>query len=308
LSGKEHDRNYKVHVSPANSRWEIDAGGLRRIQDGRETNYALPFDPRRISPDRTFNYFVYVEMLETSDGALWLSASGNLHRMKDAHGDDLHRPRTACRKASSGTSFKTGKAIFGLSTKEDGICRFNANRFACYDTTDGLSSNHVMNLFEDREGTLWAGTNELGINRLTRQAVTPLSSADGLADKNVYPLLQARDGSFWIGSFSALSQYKDGTIKNYTRRDGLLYEIVQSLHEDRAGRLWIGSVRGVQYYESGKFTDFTERLGLPIGDINFWVIQQDRRRGFVVRHGQRSDSLQGRRGDTLHDRKRSAEQ
>ncbi|CAA9379139.1 MAG: hypothetical protein AVDCRST_MAG74-229 [uncultured Pyrinomonadaceae bacterium] len=271
---QEGDRNYKVYVSPANSRWEIDAGGLRRIQDGRATNYALPFDPRRISLDRTFNYFVYVEMLETLDGALWLSASGNLYRMKDG-AVTTYTSQDGVPQSLVRDIFQDRQGDIWLATKEDGICRFNANRFPCYDTTDGLSSNHVMNLFEDREGTLWVGTHELGINRLTRQAVTSLSSADGLADKNVYPLLQARDGSFWIGSFSALSQYKDGTIKNYTQRDGLLYEIVQSLHEDRAGRLWIGSVRGVQYYESGKFTDFTERLGLPIGDINFWVIQQD---------------------------------
>jgi ligand-binding sensor domain-containing protein/signal transduction histidine kinase len=271
---QEGDRNYKVYVSPANSRWEVDAGGLRQIYDGRATNYALPFDPRRISLDRTFNYFVYVEMLEDRDGALWLSASGNLYRIKDG-AVTTYTAQDGVPSSLVRDILQDRQGDIWLATKEDGICRLSANRFACYDTTDGLSSNHVMALFEDREGTLWAGTHELGINRLTRQAVTPLSSADGLADKNVYPLLEARDGSFWIGSFSALSQYKDGTIKNYTRRDGLLYEIVQSLHEDRDGRLWIGSVRGVQYYESGKFTDFTERLGLQIGDVNFWVIQQD---------------------------------
>src|SRR4030095_771655 len=87
-----------------------------------------------------------------------------------------------------------------IATKGDGICRLNANRFAgpskdrrfCKEnpfsddnTTVGLSSNDVRDIFEDREGTLWAGTNERGINRLTRQVVTPLSSANGLADKNV---------------------------------------------------------------------------------------------------------------------------
>jgi len=271
---QEGDRNYKFYVSPANSRWEVDAKGLRRIYDGRATNYALPFDPRRISLDRDFNYFVYVQMLEDRDGALWLSASGNVYRMKDG-AVTTYTATDGVPPSLVRDILQDRQGDIWLATKEGGICRLSANRFACYDTTDGLSSNHLMNLFEDREGMLWAGTHERGINRLTRRVVTPLSSADGLADKNVYPLLQARDGSFWIGSFSALSQYKDGKIKNHTRRDGLLYEIVQSLHEDRDGRLWIGSVGGVEYYADGKFTDFTERLGLNISDANIWVIQQD---------------------------------
>ena len=272
---EEDDRNYNIYVSPANSRWELDPGGLRRIQDGRAMNYTLPFDPHRISSDRQFNYLVYVQMLEDRDGALWLSASGNVYRMKD-RAVTMYTAKDGVPPSLVRDILQDRQGDIWIATRGDGICRLNGGRFACYNTTSGLSSNHVIDIFEDREGTLWAGTNERGINRLTRQVVTPLSSAHGLADKNVYPLLEARDGSFWIGSFSALSQYKDGKIKNYSRRDGLLYEIVQSLHEDRDGRLWVGSIGGVEYYEDGKFTDFTERLGLRIGDVDFWSIQQDR--------------------------------
>ena len=271
---QESDRNYKIYVAPSNSRWEMDAKGLRRIHDGRVTNFALPFDPRRISADRTFNHFVYVEMLEDRNGSLWLSASGNVYRMKDGT-VTTYTAQDGVPQSFVRDIFQDRQGDIWIATRADGICRLNTNRFACYDTTDGLSSNHVMALFEDREGTLWAGTNERGINRLTRQVVTPLSLAEGLADKNVYPLLEDSQGSVWIGSGGALSQDQDGKIKNYTRRNGLLYEIVQALHQDRAGRLWIGSLGGVEYYENGKFTDFTEHLGLSSGDVDFQVVQQD---------------------------------
>ena len=277
---QDNDKNYKIYVSPTNSRWELDAGGLRRIQDGRVMNYALPFDPERISPDRTLiinrhNYFLNVQMLEDRDGAFWLSAPGNVYRMKDG-AVTTYAAKDGLPPSLVRDILQDRQGDIWIATQGDGVCRLNAGRFACYNTTNGLSSNDVREIFEDREGTLWVGTNERGLNRLTRQVVTPLSLAHGLADKNVYPLLEARDGSFWIGSFSALSQYKDGKIKNYTRRDGLRYEIVQALHEDRDGRLWVGSIGGVEYYDDGKFTDFTERLGLRIGDIDFWSIQQDR--------------------------------
>ena len=270
----EDFRNYKIYVSPANSRWEMDARGLRRFQNAHSYNYGLPFDPLRISRDRTFNYLIYVQMLEDRDGSLWLSASGNVYRLKDG-AVTTYTAKDGVPASLVRDILQDRHGQIWIATQEDGICRLNVGRFGCYNKANGLSSNYVRDIFEDREGTLWVGTNERGINRLTRQVVTPLSSADGLADKNVYPLLEARDGSFWIGSFSALSHYKDGKIENFIRREGLLYEIVQGLHEDRDGRLWVGSIGGVEYYEGGKFIDFTERLGLTIGDVDFRSIQQD---------------------------------
>ncbi len=265
----------KIYISPSNARWEVDATGVHRFQAGRVTHYPLPFDPQRIVTDKSeFNYFFFVRMLEDRNGALWLAASGNLYRMKDGQ-VTTYTAKDGVPHSPVTTLLQDRQGQLWVGTKTQGLCRQSGNRFTCYNTENGISSNFIRALFEDREGTIWVGTHERGINRLTRQVITPLSSAEGLIDKNVYPVFEDSKGNIWIGS-TALSQYKDGKVKNYTGKDGLLFPFVQALAEDRDGRVWIGSLAGVAYYADGKFTGFTEQVSFQIAETDFWAIHQDR--------------------------------
>jgi ligand-binding sensor domain-containing protein/signal transduction histidine kinase len=268
-------RLVKVYISPSNTRWEVDATGVHRFQAGRVTHYPIPFDPQRISIDPSVPSFYFsISLLEDRDGALWLAASGNLYRMKDGQ-ITTYTAKDGVPQSLVTNLLQDRQGQLWIGTRAQGLCRMSGSRFTCYNTTNDLSSNFIRTIFEDREGTIWAGTHERGINRLTRQVVTPLSSAQGLSDKNVYPVLEDSQGNFWIGSTSALSQYKDGQVKNYTGKDGLNF-IVQSLAEDRDGKLWIGGGGAVAYYANGRFTDFTRQLGLQLGENDVWAIHQDR--------------------------------
>lgn len=272
---KQDFREYKIYVSPASWRWELDKNGLWKIgQDGSAIEYPVTFNSQKISFERTFNYLFYVTMHEDQTGALWLAASGNLYQIKDGTIKVLTEkdgmPNSLVRDI---TQDSEGKIWIG--TEKDGACQLNGNRFTCYNRSNGLSSNFVRDIFSDREGTLWITTNDGGINRLTKQVITPLSIAEGLLDKNVYPILADRTGNIWIGSSTALSQFNDGKIKNYTLGKPLFYEYVQALLEDRQGRLWIGSVGGVQYLQNGRFIDFIGQLGFSIGEADFWDIHED---------------------------------
>ncbi len=273
---QEDIHGFKVYLAPSGIRWEMDKSGLRSIgKDGRETFYALPFAADKISTDRTFNYFLHVNLFEARDGALWFAAAGNVYRLKDGAISVMTKennvPPSLVRVIA-----QDGAGKIWLGTDGSGACRLQANRFDCFNQSSGISSDNIYDIFTDREGTLWFGTNERGINRVTNRTITPLSVAEGLADKNVYPILQDKTSGVWIGSFSALAYFKDGKITNYTYGKGLIYETVQSLFEDDAGRLWIGSIGGASYLENGKFYDFTEKLNLTIGDYDFWDIHRDR--------------------------------
>lgn len=277
----------KIYISPSNTRWEVDATGVHRFQASRVTHYPIPFDPQRITIDKSeLDYFFFVRMLEDRDGALWLAASGNLYRMKDGQ-VKTYTAKDGVPQSLVTELLQDRQGHLWIGTKNQGLYRLSGNRFTCYNTRNGLSSNFIRALFEDREGTIWVGTHERGINRLTPQVITPLSFAEGLIDKNIYPVFEDSKGNFWIGSLSALSQYKDGKVENYTVKDGLLFSIVQALAEDRDGRLWIGSSGGVEYYADGKFTDFTGQLGFQINETEFWAIHQDRQGSlwFALRKG-----------------------
>jgi two component regulator with propeller domain len=52
-------------------------------------------------------------------------------------------------------------------TTFDGLVRLNGVQFKVFDksNTRGLSSNRFTALYEDNEGTLWAGTGDGGLTR-----------------------------------------------------------------------------------------------------------------------------------------------
>jgi signal transduction histidine kinase/ligand-binding sensor domain-containing protein len=81
-------------------------------------------------------------------------------------------------------------------------------RFTSYTSANGLSSDRVLSVTEDRLGRIYLGTGR-GIDRLdpaTGRAYT-LTIADGLPSPSVLVSLRARDGSLWFGTPRGLSHY-----------------------------------------------------------------------------------------------------
>ena len=121
--------------------------------------------------------------------------------------------------------------------------------------TDGLSSDLVYALFEDREGTIWAATSD-GLDQFRESPVSSLSVSEGLSSATATSILAARDGSIWIGTADGLNRWKDGRMTIYrTRSDpGLPDDAIQSLFEDERGRIWVSGFRGLAVFENGRFT------------------------------------------------------
>jgi signal transduction histidine kinase/ligand-binding sensor domain-containing protein len=118
----------------------------------------------------------------------------------------------------------------------------------------------ITELYEDREGNLWIGTQQRGLYRARKQVITAYSKQHGLVDNNAYPIYEDRAGAVWIGAwYTGLSRIKDGAFTNYTMRDGLPSGLVTAIGEDRAGRLWVAaygdpSRGGLRVFGQGRFT------------------------------------------------------
>ena len=142
-----------------------------------------------------------------------------------------------------------------IGTAAHGLVHSYEGKTSLFTHEDGLSSDEVLALFEDREGTIWVGTSE-GIDRFREWPVTPLSVKQGLSNSNATSVLAARDGSIWIGTADGLNRRKDGRTTIYRRRTdpGLPDDLIQSLFEDERGRIWVSGSRGLAAFENGKFT------------------------------------------------------
>jgi signal transduction histidine kinase/ligand-binding sensor domain-containing protein len=109
-------------------------------------------------------------------------------------------------------------------------------------------------LYEDREGNIWLGTEGHGLYRVQRQSIRVYSKEEGLGERNVYPIYQDHSGSIWIGAWgSGLSRFKAGRFTNYTVADGLPNRLVTALYEDSVGQLWVGTHGGLSIFANGRF-------------------------------------------------------
>ncbi|MBV8843520.1 MAG: hypothetical protein JO307_11985, partial [Bryobacterales bacterium] len=142
-----------------------------------------------------------------------------------------------------------------IGTSAHGLVHSYQGKTSVFTHADGLSSDLVVSLFEDREGSVWVATPN-GLDQFRESPVGFLSASAGLSSTTAASILAAQDGSIWIGTADGLNRWKDGRMTIYrTRSDpGLPDDSIQSLFEDERGRIWVSGFRGLARFENGKFT------------------------------------------------------
>ena len=185
-------------------------------------------------------------VLEDGMGRVWVGTTNGLW-----HGDQrwfagesvttLHQTRDGVLFAGLGDG---GVAIFGDS---DRVTRLGA--------ADGLpAGGAVVDIAEDREGSVWIATYNGGLGRLKPKRVVTFSMADGLPAKVVGSIVQDANGSVWAGTqCGPVSELRGGRfIPRFTEitKDACAW-VLWPTHD---GALWIGT-RG-----SGLFRWFGGRM------------------------------------------------
>jgi ligand-binding sensor domain-containing protein/two-component sensor histidine kinase len=235
--------------APSGTKWILTPGRVEQIKNGQVTVYQLPtislVDPASSISEIT---------LEDRDGALWFGVGGVgacrlLNGQVMTYGENAGIPKEAFpryfrQEADGSVWFSTGDA----NTKGVGIFRWMDGQVTRFGTELGLSNEQVMNLFRDREGTLWVATNK-GLDRLRRQIITSYSVKDGLSNFEVYPIMKSRDGDIVIGTAAGISRYRDG---KFTTVPDSVNENIQALVEDPQGQLRIGITGNFVRFEHGR--------------------------------------------------------
>jgi ligand-binding sensor domain-containing protein/signal transduction histidine kinase len=137
----------------------------------------------------------------------------------------------------------------------------------------GISGVRVRNVFRDREGALWIGTEGQGAYRLAGERLVHYSTQEGLVNNFVRAFLQGRDGSVWIATDEGVSRWRAQRITNYRVSDGLAYFSTRSLLEDRNGDVWIGTDQGLSRLRDDSFEHDGATEALKNEKI--WAIHED---------------------------------
>jgi ligand-binding sensor domain-containing protein/signal transduction histidine kinase len=145
----------------------------------------------------------------------------------------------------------------------------------------------VRNVFRDREGTLWIGTDGSGAWHLTAHGPVHYSAPQRLANNFVRAFLQSRDGSVWIATDEGVSRIAAGRVNTFRVRDGLVYFSTRALMEDRDGNLWIGTDQGLSCWSNHRFIHNAATRALIQEKI--WTVLQDA--GGVIWFGTRDHGM-----------------
>jgi signal transduction histidine kinase/ligand-binding sensor domain-containing protein len=167
-----------------------------------------------------------------------------------------------------------------VGSDNDGIFRVHGNAVDHYAKTEGLSSDFVRTLFEDREGIVWAATSN-GADKFHDPRITTFSAVEGLAKDWAVGVSASGDGTIWVANAESLDHIeKNGAISSIQAGKGLPGSQVSSLLEDHAGNAWVGVDDGLYVFKNGHFRRLPEPNHRPLGlvfeliedvDGNIWA-------------------------------------
>jgi ligand-binding sensor domain-containing protein len=189
---------------------------------------------------------------EDATGRMWIGLSDGLRRYENGKIQDL--PVHA--EVYGVTADREGKYWIASS---QGLFKLDGDGvFAQYTTKDGLPSDNVKTVLEDRRGALWFGTYG-GLVQLKDGKFISYTTAHGLAGDRVRTIYEDSDGTLWIGTYDdGLSRFRDGKFFNYRIEQGLYNNGVFQILEDRRGYFWIGCNKGIYRVSRRELNDLAE--------------------------------------------------
>jgi signal transduction histidine kinase/ligand-binding sensor domain-containing protein len=140
----------------------------------------------------------------------------------------------------------------------------------------GLRLTFSPIVVEDREGTLWIGTNSNGLVRGRLQVLEMHRHPEGVEANFIYPVLQDRTGDVWVSSgFRGLTRLRQGRFETLTIDGRPQTSEISSLFQDTDGTVWVGLFRkGVARVVAGRLRTEPELSAQIDGRVD--VIHRDR--------------------------------
>jgi signal transduction histidine kinase/ligand-binding sensor domain-containing protein len=197
------------------------------------------------------------------DGGLWVASNGGIRKWKDGRWTaDLGAAPWGWDIVAN--LAETSAGVLAGGTSGDGLWLFftdQTNTPALHlDHTNGLPSDWVISLWEDREKNLWCGTGA-GLVVIRPSNLETISPPDKWKGRPVLSVLPAPDGALWIGTEGAgLYRLHNGDWTNFYMAQGIRNPYVWSLAADGAGKIWAGTWGGGLFAQKDEAFDFAPGL------------------------------------------------
>ena len=250
-----------VFVDAAGTLWVATEQGVAFLRDGAKVFERVAAPVGRIT-----------QIAQAGDGRIWIAETDRGARplplaASPVDGANASTPELA--KPSAALLFDRDGALW-VSTLGDGLFRLRdpaasarrgeataATTFENFRRTEGLSSDYLLPILEDREGNVWIGSSR-GLDRFRHSNVVPALFPEGAQDFAIAP---GDAGALLTGSRNQpLMQLRDGRVAFLD-----LPPPITAAHRDRAGVVWLGGPKGLWKLQDGRLSEVT---ALPLSDYS----------------------------------------
>lgn len=226
-----------------------------------------------------------VGIARTKRGDLWVGSGtagreGGLQRLVNGKLEPLITPTIDTSALSVFILYVDSHDVLWVGTADEGLLRIHGDRVERFRISDGLSSNNVLRIFEDLEGSVWVSTVR-GLDRFRELSVVMYSTREGLGSDEAGSVLAHSDGSVWVATMAGLNILRDGKVSRLAEGPSSLRSLqITSMFQDSAGRIWVGAAQSMFLFDQGRFTPIEDADGRPPGlvagiaedtDKNIWM-------------------------------------
>lgn len=197
-----------------------------------------------------------LQVLEDREGNLWIATLDHgLYRLKKQVITMIRRPGSL-EPNLIGPMIEDRSGVVwvrsgGFSRLEDGQFRTFYRQGHSHASWDW--ANWFSTLYEDRDGSLWAGTWDGSIVRFRDGHFYEEATLSSQIKGRLYGILRDHAGDLWFGGDQGVYRLQKDRITHFDLQNILRNSTVGVMCVDREGTLWIGTRSGLLRYSNGTF-------------------------------------------------------
>src|SRR5579863_8302864 len=269
VAGVNQDEVASVFTDASGAVWYACGNSLCRLQNGRAQEIG---SGQGLPPDR------WDAILGDLDGNLWVRSASRLYVCTSGSRHCESRPGPPESKNTYPTlAFDpTGRLLVPTYR---GLARQIGNGWEFIDAEQGLTTNDISAVIQDREGSIWLGLLGSGLARwLGYNEWRSWNTQDGLSRESIWSIARDTGGRLWVGTQFGLNYAEERGGKMVWRKSpvgGL--EMVRALAANPDGTLWIGGEPGGLRQlnpRTGQIRVVEPADGLPTGAVRSVMVDR----------------------------------
>ena len=151
---------------------------------------------------------------------------------------------------------------------------------------DQQIAEYIRNIYQDKNGHFWLGTNGHGVAHYNGKVVNYFSNVDGFDGQQITGISEDRDKNIWFATDQGVVSYQwnnnDGQkqFTNYSDNKYFEGQRFWSIHADSKGIIWAGAERGIYRFDGETWKAFDlpypeKSTGRFITAATSWSITED---------------------------------